>query len=160
MTMMLLRIKCPSQRSESCQLRQLSVDQQSNDDFLHVFRDLENFTDFRPPAWQQLEVRPSIIRELQRQSKDFLLSRAKYYTPDVSSSVLNVIIKLHFLLLHRVMFLMSTWIDTQLVMCRLRLKAWSLPRRAVGSRGRRKPSARLSAAHGSGFRFWKPWAAA
>ena len=47
-----------------------------------------------------------------------------------------------------------------LVLCRLRLKALSRPSRAVGSRGRHKPSLRPVTAHGSGFRSQKPEAAA
>lgn len=55
-----------------------TTDERSNDDFLHLFRDLEIFTDFRPR-----NVRRQIIRELQRQGKDFLLSRATFFRSDV-----------------------------------------------------------------------------
>ena len=47
-----------------------------------------------------------------------------------------------------------------LVLCRLRLRALSRPSRAVGSRGRHKPSLRPVTAHGSGFKYQKPEAAA
>ena len=43
--------------------------------------------------------------------------------------------------------------DHRLVLCRLRLRALSRPSRAVGSRGRHKPSLRPVTAHGSGRRL-------
>ena len=51
-------------------------------------------------------------------------------------------------------------IKSCLVLCRLRLKAWSRPCRAVGSLSRHKPSLGLVTAHGSGLDFKKPKAAA
>ena len=48
----------------------------------------------------------------------------------------------------------------KLVLCRLRLRALSRPSQAVGSRGRHKPSLRPMMAHGSGFKYQKPEAAA
>ena len=50
--------------------------------------------------------------------------------------------------------------ESHLVLCRLRLRALSRPSRAVGSRGRHKPSLRPVTAHGSGFKSQKPEAAA
>ena len=50
--------------------------------------------------------------------------------------------------------------DPLLVLCRLRLRALSRPSRAVGSWGHHKPSLRPVMAHGSGFKYQKPEAAA
>ena len=58
--------------------------------------------------------------------------------------------------------LLSTTANTvpTVVLCWLRLRALSRPSQAVGSRGHHKPSLRPVTAHGSGFKYQKPEAAA